>query len=449
MTRDDIKSRLYNFTPKSWFTTSGFANIIFPEDATLKDTQETTCIQDFEWQTIRIFFEEAPESNVNLYFLINGQSVRNIVFPKKQTSLIYEFSQPLDIIEGDVLQILILDKELADTLSRFCIAFNNSTWECFLDAITDMGSYINDNIEQLQDDIFLNTSEGSRLDQWAHDLTELKRDIYDTDEIFRKKIITEILRPKQTRNAILDSINSILNEYYPPNENTDTTTVRVYSGTSGNSGSGQIFSGSGYQARITEPWYEDAWYVPLQDKGLPGRFYITIPVDLINESSIPIFNAIEKKVERIKAKGIKVICVKELITNLYSKEFYKNRISDLLTGTITFKPPKYVEKLDYTLTGVNADLNYISNYELERFSDFGGIVDVIDIKNNLTFTQIYSGDAHNEEFIFNHLAFYVGESALGKDQFVYIPYNYDRCRIKLINNINSLPDEYVFEDELT
>lgn len=439
------KKRVYNYTPKTWMTQSGMPLMYFNEGASLNSEISATCFHPTTWKYFRIFTNEAPTSNIVFQIFINDSYIESYVITSTVKEYTYSIPTAIELYEGDVVKIKITQMPLNFYNEKIFFGFANSSWECFLDSISETFNYIEEQFDTLKSDIYLKTAKDIRLDQWASDFTFLERDVYDSDDLFREKIINSIIQPKQTKNAILNAVNNIMSKYYPQYFNDlylnfygfYSSGTNINSGSSGSGSSGS--SGTGFSCTLLEPFYEDAPYVLLGDKGRAGRFYISIPYFLLEENIDSVFKEIENKVELIKAKGIKAQYVKQVQTKNFILEQFNKTNEEVYIKLVQNIEDAYKTQI----TNLNA-FDYLTRSEYARITEFNLPTTTINIKNAIEFKRIKNPEEEN--LIFNNEAFFIGESALGEDLFIFIKKNYDRGYIAKINNINSDPDDIILNE---
>lgn len=456
MDRDIIKQRLYANSPRSWMTLSGSALLVLPKRSNINAIIETNVIQNFRMQVLRIYMPKASTDAIQLELYVNDELYRNITINAGQTQYTLLLSETKDVFLGDKITLKLAYKNPTFLTSNIYVGFNDSTWEAFLNAIVEGATYIAQEVENLKRDIFLNSAKYLRLDQWASDFTSIERNIYDSDELLRTKVLTEILKPKQTRNAILDAINEIVNQYYPSSEfEFSGSFIGFVSGSGGASG-----STNGFSAVLIEPWYQQHPLIPLEDINLPGRFLIALPYAILEDNADFIYADMVNKIEQIKAKGIKVIYAKDYKTDSKTQEFFRRiNMQESIFNSITYNNSGSIEQLATTLTGSPANINYISQAEIDNFSEYGMPINVIDIENKFTINIKYGEQSKDESFPFNDNSWILGSSALfnehisnfaEQDKFIILPFNFDRVKISKINynGIGFLPDEILFNEIL-
>lgn len=454
MERDEVKKKIYEIAPQSWFSKSGLALGVFEEDDSLNTIISTRVIESFDWNSIKIYTEKICPSNISFNIYVNEDFYRNVSLVANLGKTNYSFSIAKPLFEGDIISIQLVEMPNDFRNKRLFISFFDSTWDAFLNAITEFGYYYSKETEKLNNDLFLKTATGIRLDTWARDVSELQRGVFDTDNVFRQKILAEILKPKQTRLSFEESLQSILNEYYP---------IEEYGGTyagfysSGSGSSTILHSGTTYIPSIVECFKEDAPYVNFDDKGQPGIVYITIPYELLNERSEEIFKSMGKTIANLKAKGVKIVLIKDTKTTSVLQEKYIGKTTDELDFLLTWDPPTMEDKLVHTLTGSPSDIEYLTQDELDNFiANYGSTLDIPDIRNKIIIEKISGPDEYNEQVQFNQYAFYVGESRIfsefapntydfpdnEQDPFIYVPVNFDRVLVLFKDNIDGItPDE--------
>jgi hypothetical protein len=169
------------------------------------------------------------------------------------------------------------------------------------------------------------------------------------------------------------------------------------------------------------------------------------------------FDDIQVVVERIKAKGIKVVYVKETKTDYLQEEDYTQKISESFFGTFISEPPTSSYQVYQTLNNSSNDLLYISNYELSQRQNYNSgsgtlNTDIIGFQNYFSINKI-NDTSESEDFIFNNIAFYMGINGLYNeyidfddvDKFIYMNINYERGRLAKVNHA-TLDDVIIFDD---